>query len=99
MILKSCIVIPADGPRKRNTQRPLTKLIKFVVDDSSSYVNLRSRAISVSEVETVKFKWLKIGSGVSTITKFGVVRVQWASEQQYGCINGLYSMELNAIFV
>jgi len=76
----------------------LTKLIKFDVVDGNTYVNLRSRAISVSEVETVKFKWLKIGSGVSTLTKFGVVRVQRASGQQYDDKSVLYSMELNASF-
>ena len=41
--------------------RPLTKLIKFVVVDANTYVNLRSCAISVSEVETVNYKWLKFG--------------------------------------
>jgi hypothetical protein len=59
----------------------------------------RSRAISVSEVETVKFNWLKFGSGVSTLTKCGLVRVHLAPEPQYGDINGQYAMELNYVFV
>ena len=36
---------------------------------------------------------------MAEIWKFVVVRVQWALEQQYGDKNGLYSMELNAVFV
>jgi hypothetical protein len=39
-ILKLRILIPDDGPKDGNTWHSLTKLIKFVVVDGNTYVNI-----------------------------------------------------------
>jgi hypothetical protein len=80
MFLKSCILMCKDGPQDQNMQHPLTKLIKFTVVGSGTYVNILSTfivlyCVSLKIIMATKFRHIHFRefSNIPPTSRIGTV--------------------------